>query len=258
MSRVDTSYEPRVHSARTALLNDQVLSEILSPNVSPHLLECFLVEWLARVPYMTTPAATFLSRAGQRCTDRGMKRIGPALLEFARREAAESQPDVKNLRAVVRALNARSGANVDAAALLAQRPTVTMRAYRILHEEVLAGDMCYGEIAIAYEMERASSLFGLALLLTVQRVLGPNASLRLSGLRKRAPQSVERTTFLERALAELLMQVPEATEPLAEIGAGALDIYRHFLRECVEQAHARANATAPRSGRATVQTESHA
>jgi hypothetical protein len=255
MSRIQTYYESRVAGARAAIENDHVLSEILSPGVSPLVLECFLIEWLSRTPYMLDPSTDWIRRAGEQCLARDMKRVGAALVEFARRETIEPRSDTKNLRAVVRALNAQNGVHFDSEALLRQPPTVTMRAYRLLHEEVLGTDLAAGEVAISYEIERASSVFGLALLLAVQRGLGPEAALRLSGLRKRAPHGVERTAFFGRALAEVVDRLPEATDQLAEIGAGVLDIYRHFLRDCAEAAHARANAIESRSRRTSSNPE---
>lgn len=242
MSRMTTHYEPRVLAARSALENDPVIAEILSPHVSPLLLESFLIEWMARSPYMTDPIPGWVRKAGELALVLGQKRIGAALVEYTRREEENESPDGKNFRSVVRAFNERNGAQLDAVTLLSERPTVTMRAYRILHEEVLAADLSIGEVAMVYELERASSVFTLALLVAVQRVLGPEAALRLSAMRRRAPYAVERTAFLGRALAEILDQAPHAAEQLGELGAGALDIQRHFLRECVEAAYQRARA----------------
>lgn len=242
MSRVHSDYEPRVHSSREKLKNDHALMELLSPTGSPLLLECFLVEWMSRMPYLTAPNADWIRRAGRRCIEQGWKRVGHAMLAHADCEDGTLDLTSRNLRAIVRAMNTRYGIRIDSDVLLTNPPTVTMRAYRILHEEVIAADISVGAIAIAYEMERARSLFELMVLVEVQRSLGPEIALSLSALRKRAPVAVERTVFFERALAEILEQNPECYEQLAEIGSGALDIYRHFLRECVDAAKERARS----------------
>lgn len=259
MSRVHFDYEPRVLAARAMVKNDHVLAELFAPSASPLLLECFLVEWLARTPYMTAPVADWMRRAGMRCIEQGLKRVGHALVAHAGRDESTLDLTKRNLRAVVRAMNARYGSRIDADALLSARPTVTMQAYRILHEEVIRSAIPAGEIAMAYEIERARSLFDLAVLVEVQRVFGPEATLPLSALRRNAPLAVERTAFYERALAETLEQRPEDMEQLAEVGAGALDIYRHFLRECIEAARERARGMAvPSSRRPPPSSEMHA
>jgi hypothetical protein len=249
MSRVHSDYEPRVLAARSLLKNDHVLAELFAPSATPLLLECFLVEWLARTPFMLGHTADWLRRAGARCIEQGMKRVGHALVAHAGRDESTLDLTTRNLRAVVRGLNARHGCRIDADSLLSARPTVTMQAYRILHEEVIKSDSPAGEIAIAYEIERARSLFDLAVLVEVQRVFGPEATLPLSALRRNAPLAVERTAFYERALAEALEQQPGSLEQLAEVGAGALDIYRHFLRECITAARERARGMAIPSSR---------
>lgn len=249
MSRVHSDYEPRVLLSRENLKNDHVLVELFSKAGSPLLLECFLVEWLSRMPYMTAPSADWIRRAGKRCIEQGLKRVGHALIAHADCEDSSLDMTTRNLRALVRSMNARYGIRLDTDALLTAQPSVTMRAYRILHEEVIAADISVGEVAIAYEVERARSLFDLMVLVEVQRALGPESALSLSALRKRAPVAVERTFFFERALTEILEQKPDCHEQLAEIGAGALDIYRHFLRECVEAAKERARSIGVPSSR---------
>lgn len=249
MSRVQSDYEPHVLASRDLLKNDPVLSELLDPNVSPLFLECFLVEWLARTPYMTAPAASWIRRAGKRCIDQGIKRVGHALVAHAVCDDAALDLTTRNLRTIVRLMNTRYGARIDIDALLTMPPTVTMRAYRILHEEVIAADISVGEVAIAYEIERARSLFDMTVLVAVQRALGPETTLALSALRRSAPLAIEHTVFFERALAEILEHKPDCNEQLAEIGAGVLDIYRYFLRECVEAAKERARSMSVPSSR---------
>ncbi|MRG96720.1 hypothetical protein [Polyangium spumosum] len=241
MNSLKTLYEPRVLSLRSEVENDHVLGEILAADASPVLVECFLLEWFARTPYLAQPTARWSRRAAEQCDKLGLEAIARSFREHAAHDEARASLVLRDARTVAQVVCIRSGVSIDVA-MLVERPTVVMRAYRVLNEEVLGADLPLGYAAIQYEIERVTSALSLALLIQAQRVLGADVAERLPWLRKRAPLGVERAALHAETLAQILEASPEAAEPLAEIGAGALDIYRHFLRECVQAARASARA----------------
>lgn len=241
MNRMKTLYESRVLSLRSEVENDHVLGEILAPDASPVLVECFLLEWFARTPYLTQPTARWSRRAAAQCDKLGLDDVADSFREFAELDDAGASRVLRDARAVAQIVSMRSGVSVDVA-MLAERPSVVMRAYRVLNEEVLGADLPLGYAAIQYEIERVTSALCLGLMIQAQRSLGADMAERLMWLRRRAPLGVERAALYGSTLERILDRVPEAAEQLAEIGAGALDIYRHFLRECVQAARASARA----------------
>ena len=241
MNSLKTLYEPRVLSLRSEVENDHVLGDILAHDASPVLVECFLLEWFARTPYLTQPTSRWSKRAAEQCDALGLHDAARSYREHAALEEMRASLVLRDARTVAQFVCMRSGVSIDVA-MLVERPTVVMRAYRVLNEEVLGADLPLGYAAIQYEMERITSALSLGLLIQAQRSLGADVAERLTWLRKRAPVGVERAALHATTLSQILEATPEAAEQLAEIGAGALDIYRHFLRECVHAAHASARA----------------
>ena len=241
MNSLKTLYEPRVLSLRAEVENDHVLSEILAADASPVLVECFLLEWFARTPYLMQPTARWSRRAAEQCDKLGLCPIAQSFREHAAEEDVRASLVLRDARAVAHIISMRCGISIDVA-MLAERPTVVMRAYRVLNEEVLGADLPLGYAAIQYEIERVTSALSIGLLLQAQRVAGADMADRLTWLRKRAAVGVERAALYAATLETILEGMPEAAEQLAEIGAGTLDIYRHFLRECVQAAQASARA----------------
>ncbi|MDI3286088.1 hypothetical protein [Polyangium sp. 15x6] len=254
MNSLKTLYEPRVLSLRAEVENDHVLGEILAADASPVLVECFLLEWFARTPYLTQPTARWSRRAAEQCEKLRLHAVAQSFREHAAEEDARASLVLRDARAVAQIISIRCGIAIDVA-MLAERPTVVMRAYRVLNEEVLGADLPLGYAAIQYEIERVTSALSVGLMIQAQRVLGADMAERLPWLRKRAPVGVGRAALHASTLEKILDGMPEAAEQLAEIGAGALDIYRHFLRECVQAAQASARAitgerpSSPRSSR---------
>ncbi|MDI1447938.1 hypothetical protein [Polyangium sp. 6x1] len=241
MNSLKTLYEPRVLSLRAEVENDHVLGEILAADASPVLVECFLLEWFARTPYLMQPTARWSRSAAEQCDALGLDAIARSFREHAAQEEVRASYVVRDARAVAQIVCIRCGISIDVA-MLAERPTVVMRAYRVLNEEVLDADLPLGYAAIQYEIERVTSVLSLGLVIQAQRVLGADVADRLTWLRKRAPVGVERAALYASTLEKILDGMPEAAEQLAELGAGALDIYRHFLRDCVQAAKASARA----------------
>jgi len=242
MNSFSTNYEPRVRPLRIELQNDIVISALLAKDAPAVLVECFLIEWFARTPYLNQPGARWSRKAAASCDKLGLARAADAFREHASLEEGRDPLSIVDARRLAAIVNKRRGAEIEVDALLAARPSVAMRAFRLLNEEVLSAEVPLGYAAIMHEIERATSTLCLALILQAQRALGDDVVERLTWLRRRAPLGVSRVGWSERAIDEILEHRPDAAAQLAEIGAGALDIYRHFLRECADAANARARA----------------
>jgi hypothetical protein len=156
----------------------------------------------------------------------------------AKHEAGHHLMMIDDTRKLVERWNARRTAKLDANALLAAAATPGIQAYVTLHEDVIASDAPYGQLAIEYEIERLSVTAGPLVLKACATVLGREALAGLSFLEEHVAVDVGHTKFNELQLDRLLAAHPDFAAPMADAGARALEAYGAFLGDCVALAQA--------------------
>jgi hypothetical protein len=236
MSLVKELYEPYVLPARARISTDPVMRRLVDPAIEPAVLERFFIQYHSFGVYMTEPVEGWIRRAGQRCLAHGLDSLGKGLLLHAKQESGHHQLMIDDVRMLVRRWNIRRRSMLHTERLLAQYPTDAMRAYRQLHESTIAGELPAGQIAIEFEIENLSLVLGPHLLSNVSRVLGRETLEGLSFLKEHVQLEVGGTNA--RMMEELLQLMPENARTLAELGAEALDLYLHFLGDCLQTAEA--------------------
>jgi hypothetical protein len=235
-SLVKTSYEPLVADARERFASSQALAEMLAPGVRPERLELFFIHFCAFGVQMTEPVDGWIRRAGARCTALGLTDLGRSLTAHAKHEAGHHLMMIADTRKLVASWNARRAFQLDANELLALSATNGVARYAALHEEVIAGDAPYGQLAIEYEIERLSVTSGPAVLGQCASVLGRESLAGLSFLEEHVAVDVGHTKFNELQLERLLADRPALAAGLGDAGTRALDAYATFLADCVAQA----------------------
>lgn len=183
---------------------------------------------------MTEPVEGWIRRAGERCQALGYARLGRALVEHAKHEAGHHRlmlDDLALLRPRWEHMGYRA---LDTDRLLAQAPTDAMNRYVAIHEDTIASDVPFGQIAIETEVERMSTELGPALLDACRAALGDDVLASMSFIGEHAALDVGHTAMNEAELDRLLAEHPEHGEPLARIGSEALGIYLDFLGDCVD------------------------
>ncbi|WP_426754658.1 hypothetical protein [Myxococcus sp. Y35] len=233
MSLIDSLYLPHVQSTRARLETEAVMRALLSPDISPTLLERFLIEWSARGAYMTEPVDGWIRGAGERCIALGHVKAGQALITHARHEAGHHLMTIEDARGLARRWNTRHAEQLDADALVAQPPTEAMRQYRQVHDEVISGDLPLGQAAIEYEVGYLAVALVPRILDNVKKVLGQETLDRLTFLTEHAEVDVGHTALNERMLEEVLRSSPEVGPRLAAYGSRGLDCYLRFLGDCL-------------------------
>jgi hypothetical protein len=108
--------------------------------------------------------------------------------------------------------------------------------YIHLHEETIAGEAPYAQVAIELEIERMSTTFGPKLMAQCHRVLEPSLLAGLSFLKEHVEIDVGHTALNEKMMERLLVLRPDAAERLAAVGRQALRIYVSFFGECLRLA----------------------
>ena len=233
MSLMKTQYLPHALETRARLDTEPVVRTLLSPDISPALLERFLIEWSARGAYMTEPVEGWIRGAGERCIALGQARLGRALITHARHEAGHHLMTIEDARVLVHRWNARYAQRLDADALVAQAPTEAMRQYRQVHDEAIHGDLPLGQAAIEYEVGYLAVVLVPRILAQVKKVLGQQTLDQLSFLNEHAAVDVGHTALNERMMEEVLVTRPEVAPRLAAFGSRGLDCYLRFLADCL-------------------------
>lgn len=237
-NRVRDLYTSRVQAARTRFATNTALSAVLNPEIDEAVLELFLIYFNALGVSMTEPVEDWICRAGERCQAIGLAELGRSLRAHARQEAGHHLMMIEDTRTLVAGWNARRTPTLDADLILGQPATDGVRLYRKLHEEVIAGDAPFGQLAIEFEIERLSVVFGPQLIERCKELLGPAVLSRLSFLEEHVRIDVGHTRFNERQLEKLLEVNPAFVTPLVRAGEGALEAYAAFLNDCLSLAGA--------------------
>ncbi|AKT38543.1 hypothetical protein [Chondromyces crocatus] len=232
MSLLQTHYEPHTRAARHLLDTHPDIVKLLDPAVLPSVLERFLIEWMARSPYMTEPVDGWIRRTGERCIEQGLAHLGKSLITHAKSEVGHDQMTIDDARALVEHWNTRHTPPLEANTLMAQAPLDSMKAYRTLHDEVIEGPHPAGQISIERELGHVAVHFGPRLLGQVQRVLGAEVAERLTFIAEHVVVDLGHTRLNEKMLEEAITHAPEHASTYADAGAEALRIYIQFLSDC--------------------------
>jgi hypothetical protein len=219
----DDRYEVRIRPAREEVLAHPTARALLDPGIDPAVLERFLIQWCALGVQITEPVEGWIRRAGERCWELGLAGIAMRLQAHAHHEANHHLMFLADTRALVERWNLRQRPRLAAGLLLAQPATPAMRDYIQLHEDTIAGEAPYAQVAIEYEVEGLSVSLLPRLLEQFRRVLGPEVMASLSFLREHAALDVGHTRY-NRQMIQLLA----AARPAAVAGT-----YLRFLGECL-------------------------
>jgi hypothetical protein len=255
---VSRLYDPVVRPARSRF-ETGIAATLLDPTLDATSLELFLIHYCARAVQMTEPVEHWIYRAGSRCEELGLQHLGRALKKHSRHEAGHHLLLLADVDRLVGRWNNRHPFQLNVKELLNIGPTPGIDAYVRLHENVIASETPFFQIAIEYEIEGLSVSLGPGLLKQCQRLLGSETVASLSFLTEHVEIDVGHTKFNEAELGRLLDAMPNCSTGLAAAGSGALDAYGCFLTECLigsRQLKLRAERSDPsdRTASARIQT----
>jgi hypothetical protein len=243
MTLTESLYEPSVANARRNLRQDRRALALLDPNISPALLEMFLIEYSSLAVQMTEPVEGWIQRAGERTQQVGLGEIGRKLVRHAKHEAGHHLMLMRDTHTLVKHWNRTRGRRLDADALLRRPRTRAMQAYIDLHERTIDGERPFGQVAIELEIEGISVAWAGKFVDNCRRVLPADAQAGLSFLEEHAEIDVGHTKFNNQLMESLLHARPDAAPELGLIGANAIEIYLAFFDECFMTARRELTAT---------------
>ncbi len=211
---------------------------IQNPGLGPQRLHAFLIYFSALGVGMTEPVEGWIRRAGQATEALGATTLGKALQGHARAEADHHLLMIDDLGRLCDRWNTRYRPSLQPQMLLSSAWPDSVRRYRALHEDVIAGAEPFAQIAIENEIEMLSVAIGPGLLGNVERLLGHEVLGELSFLTGHVELDVGHTKFNRRQLAAFLDERPFALDALVAAGIAALDAYLDFVSDCVARADA--------------------
>ena len=229
--------------ARQRFESSPGLNTIRSSN-NPHLLEAFLLYFCAIGAQMTEPVETWIRRAASRCSALGLPELAAVLTKHARAEAGHHLMMIADLRALAAHWNLRHTPPVDADELLRLTPSYGASGYCLVHEENIAGNTPYAQVAIEYEIEQLPLRYGGLFVARCLEVFGPEILPGLSFVTEHIDLDIGHTKFNAQELAKLIDRIPDSLPALVAAGGAALDAYAQFLTDCVELAESHCHAFA--------------
>jgi Acetyltransferase (GNAT) domain len=191
--------------------------------------------------HMTKPVENWIRRAAARCTSIGFPQLGRALSLHATAEADHHLLMISDLRSLAARWNARRASSIDADALLGRSPSPGTLKYCQFHEENIAGETPFAQVAIEYEIEMLPLRYGNVVVGRCIELLGTDILSCLSFITKHIALDGAHTDLNAGMLADAIQCSPWSLSALAAAGSSALDAYAGFLGDCVQlaQDHAR-------------------
>jgi hypothetical protein len=203
-------------------------------NNDPCFLEAFLLYFSAVGAQMTEPVESWIRRAASRCADLGYADLAEALNRHAKAEAGHHLMMIADLRSLAGYWNSRHTPAVNADELLRMTPSYGASRYCLVHEENIAGNTPFAQIAIEYEIEQLPLRYGGLFVARCLEVFGPEILSSISFVTEHIDLDIGHTHFNEQQLSKLIDLHPEGLPSLAAAGGAALDAYAQFLTDCVE------------------------
>jgi pyrroloquinoline quinone (PQQ) biosynthesis protein C len=234
MNLVAELYEPKVTNARQLLEDHPTIRRLLADDCPRELLALWLIHFSAHGVEMVRHVEGWITRAGLRCTELGMNKLGGALQKHARQEANHELLMVDDLHKLVARWNIGARHKLSSDELLARPPLPETEDYIQLHEEVIESRTPYRQLAIEYEIERMSTILGPRVLDQCRILLESETS--SSFITEHVSLDIGHAAFNERQLQTELNDRPQQADQLAAAGSRALECYVSFMAACLELA----------------------
>jgi hypothetical protein len=228
-------YERLMVPARERFASASCL-DVLRSSSDEIFLTAFLLHFCALGTHMTRPVEQWMRRAAERCAEIGLADIARALSSHARAEADHHLMMIVDVASLSARWNSRYHPPMNADVLLDQPPSPGVLQYCMVHENNIAGDAPYAQIAIQHEIEMLPVRFGEAVLHRCVTTLGPEILPCLSFVSNHIRLDVAHAKLNAALMDDVLRQIPESIPALVSAGSTTLDAYAAFLADCVRLA----------------------
>jgi hypothetical protein len=208
----------------------------IQSNDDPRLLESLLLYFFAVGAQMTEPVESWILRAASRCAELGLTDFAQALNRHAESEAGHHLMMIADLRSLADHWNSRLTPPVNAVDFLRAVPSCGASRYCLVHEENIAGNTPYAQIAIEYEIEQLPLRYGGSFVARCLEIFGSEILSSLRFVTEHIDLDIGHTHFNAQQLPKLIDSLPECFPSLVAAGGAALDAYGQLLTDCIELA----------------------
>lgn len=223
-----------------ALIHPQRIDFMLSPGINtfmaqstPKKLHAFLLVWTGFSIKMTEKVESWISRAGESCETMNYNEVGNRLKYHANQEAGHDLMLVADLKVLIQKWNTLYNDNITEDDIFNLNVPYNTNEYVALHENTIQGKHPYTQVAIEYEIERISVMYGPKIIENVTYTLGEDFESAISFLTDHVLIDQGHTKFNIDLLEKCLAAKGDLNE-LVKTGGSALKIYAGFLNECIK------------------------
>jgi hypothetical protein len=233
MDTAFVNYNNALMACRRGFATESVFGVILDGNIEPDVLELFWIYYCSIGVGMTEPVERWIRRAGESCVAQGWSDLGQTLITNAKQEAGHHLLMIADAKSLIDRWNRNHRSQLSLQEFLPFSYPSSVLAYAELHEDVIAGERPFCQIAIEYEIESLAVQYGAQLIATSKQQLGQDFGQTLSFIQTHVTLDTDHAEESEAKLQAFLAQQPEHSEALAIVGQASLNHYRAFLDDCL-------------------------
>ena len=229
-------YNQALIESRENFRNKSAFHDIVNSQLESDVLELFWIYYCSIGVGMTQPVEGWIRQAGERCVEMKWLDLGNTLISDAQQEAGHHLLMIADVKTLIARWNQHHPTQLNVSDFLLRPYLDSVNAYRELHENVIASEAPYGQIAIEYEIECLAVQYGSDLIEVSQKMLGSDFNKALSFMQTHVTLDANHSEESKLKLKNFLENNPETLENLAPVGAASLDTYRVFLHDCLSAA----------------------
>ena len=181
---------------------------------------------------MTEPVEDWIERAGKKCKEIGLEKIGKKLERHAAQEAGHHNMMIEDLEALSLYWNEFNSVKIQPDEVR-KITTDGILKYGQVHEDTIENKP-FGQVSIEYEIELLSLKYGSDIVNHFRKKLGWESSKGLSFLEDHIELDVGHTKFNEKLLNDVLTLNSGYLDDLIISGNEALSSYCLFTNNCLE------------------------
>jgi hypothetical protein len=229
-SQLFQQYNRLLHPARVRFMQSAGINTYMG-EMNEKKLHAFLLVWTAFSIKMTEKVEAWIRGAGESCENQGIKDVGSRLKHHAEQESEHDLMLVDDLKVLIEKWNSTYDDSLEADFIKNFPLPQNTDAYVALHENAIKSKTPYVQVAIEYEIERMSVVYGPRMVENVINTLGPQYEAGIGFLAHHVLLDQGHTKF-NADLLERCFTSNCSLEALVETGISALNIYSGFLDEC--------------------------
>lgn len=197
----------------------------------PQKLMSFWLNFCSKGVGMTEPVESWIKRAGEKCIELGFTDLGADLKRHATHEADHHLLMIDDTRNLAKRWNQFYSPTLTSENLISSSFPDSVKDYRQLHENCIASNSPYGQIAIEYEIENLTATYGTQVIQHTANILGENIIECLSFLVDHARLDIGHTEFNRKVLTKFVDANPHTLPELIHYGIQAVEIYCDVIND---------------------------